>query len=111
MQENELKELFKQLFEVDIENSRYRTFELKKKFVKKLSKLKGKESYNTFKKILEILENKDLSNYKNLRYDLKKYKRVHVNTSYVILFYDDLAKKVFFVDYGFSPKFPPKKVE
>ena len=48
-------------------------------FKKALSKLKGKKLDNVLKKRDEILNCKDLNHYKNLRYDLKQYKRVHVN--------------------------------
>ena len=53
---------------------------------------------NLLNKIDEIIRIKDLDFYKNLKYDLKKYKRVHINNSYVILFFgnDDI---VYFVDY------------
>jgi len=58
-------------------------------FTKKLRKLKGKEFLNVDSKMSEILEISDLSHYKNLKNVLKKYKRVHVNNSYVILFFGD----------------------
>lgn len=66
---------------------------------KKLKKLKGQELNNLLNKIDEILEIKDLDFYKNLKYDLKKFKRVHVNNSYVILFFGDNTI-VYFVDYS-----------
>ena len=53
-------------------------------FKKALKKLKGKELQNILKKRNEIMDSKNLNYYKNLRYDLKKYKRVHVNDFYVI---------------------------
>ena len=46
----------------------------------------------------EILEINDLNFYKNLKHDLKKYKRVHVNNSYVILFFGE-GNIIYFVDY------------
>lgn len=104
MSNNELNILFTELFGIDIEESKFRKFAFKKKFIKILSKLKGKELYNTLSKVVEVLDSKDLSHYKNLKYDLKKYKRVHVNSSYVILFYDDKTKKVYFVDYSHHDK-------
>lgn len=99
MQKNNFSFLFSKLFGVDITSSLYRNFEYTKDFEKKLSKLKGKEAYNLLNKMLEILATPDVTRYKNLRHDLKKYRRVHVNGSYVILFYDDKNKKVYFVDY------------
>lgn len=67
-------------------------------FRKQLKKIKGKELQNILKKRDEILNCEDLVHYKNLTQDLKKYKRVHVNTSYVILFFGDDGT-VYFVDY------------
>jgi mRNA-degrading endonuclease RelE of RelBE toxin-antitoxin system len=80
-----------------------REFEFRKKFSKKISKLKGKEAKNLFNKIEEILYCEDINHYKNLRKDLKIYKRVHVNGSYVILFCD-INNVVHFVDYDHHDK-------
>ncbi len=68
-------------------------------FRKQLRKLKGRELQNILNKIDEILATKDLDHYKNLKYELKKYKRVHVNNSYVVLFFGDDGF-VYFVDYA-----------
>ena len=68
-------------------------------FQKNLRKLKGQDLFNVMKKIEEILICDDLNHYKNLKNDLKKYKRIHVNDSYVILFFGDDGK-VYFVDYN-----------
>jgi len=46
---------------------------------------------------------KNLNHYKNLRYDLKKYKRVYVNDSFVVLFFGDDGT-VSFVDYEHHDK-------
>jgi mRNA-degrading endonuclease RelE of RelBE toxin-antitoxin system len=67
-------------------------------FKKKLSKLKGQDLFNIMNKIEEILNCQDINHYKNLKYNLKKYKRVHVNNSYVILFFGE-DEIVYFVDY------------
>lgn len=67
-------------------------------FKKQLKKIKGKELQNILKKRDEILNSKDLDHYKNLSKDLKKYKRVHINNSYVILFFGDDGT-VYFIDY------------
>ena len=68
-------------------------------FKKRLEKLKGKELQNILKKRDEILSSKNLNHYKNLTQELKKYKRVHVNDSYVILFFGNDGT-VYFVDYA-----------
>lgn len=67
-------------------------------FEKNSKKLKGQELKNFLNKINEILIINCLDFYKNLKYDLKKYKRVHINNSYVILFFGD-DNIVYFVDY------------
>jgi len=68
-------------------------------FRKQLKKVKGKELQNILKKRDEILNSVSLDHYKNLTQDLKKYRRVHVNNSYVILFFGDDGV-VYFVDYA-----------
>lgn len=80
-----------------------REFEFSKEFDKKISKLKGKEAKNLFNKIEEILNCEDINHYKNLKHSLKSYKRVHVNTSFVILFQDQRGL-IFFVDYQHHDK-------
>jgi mRNA-degrading endonuclease RelE of RelBE toxin-antitoxin system len=67
-------------------------------FEKNTKKLKGQELNNFLNKFDEILTIDDLDFYKNLKHDLKKFKRVHVNNSYVILFFGD-DNIVHFVDY------------
>ena len=72
-------------------------------FKRKVSKLSGQNLFNVMKKIDEILTCGDINHYKNLKYDFKKYKRVHVNNSYVILFLGDDGR-VYFVDYEHHDK-------
>lgn len=67
-------------------------------FQKQLKKLKGQDLLNVMKKIEEILICKDINHFKNLKHDLKKFKRVHVNNSYVIIFFGN-DSTVYFVDY------------
>lgn len=68
-------------------------------FKKKIKLLKGKELVNLFSKIDEILSCEDINHYKNLKHDFKRFKRVHVNNSYIILFFDE-KNIVHFVDYA-----------
>lgn len=72
-------------------------------FKKQLNKLKGQELINLLKKIDEIITEENTNHYKNLRYDLSKYKRAHVNDSYVILFFDK-NNIIHFVDYQHHDK-------
>jgi len=70
------------------------------KILKKLLK-KDKVAYEAvMKKIVEILENDDIEHYKNLKYILKDMKRVHVRSSFVLVFsYDKEKNLVSFLDY------------
>ena len=72
-------------------------------FKKKVSKLKGQDLFNVMNKVDEVLTCLDINHYKNLKYDFKKYKRVHVNDSYVILFFGE-GGRVYFVDYEHHDK-------
>jgi mRNA-degrading endonuclease RelE of RelBE toxin-antitoxin system len=67
-------------------------------FAKTIRKLNGRELENVLKKIDEIAGS-DIDRYKNLSHDLKRYKRVHVNRSFVIIFEGD-DEQVTFVDYA-----------
>jgi mRNA-degrading endonuclease RelE of RelBE toxin-antitoxin system len=79
-------------------------------FTKALNKLKGKELQNLLKKRDEILNCQDLNHYKNLKYNLKRYKRIHVNDSYVVLFFGDDGI-VYFIDYEHHDKIYRKKYD
>ncbi len=68
-------------------------------FKKNVKKLKGQELQNILNKKEEILTCENITHYKNLSHDLKKFRRVHVNNSYVILFFGD-NDIVYFVDYA-----------
>ena len=67
-------------------------------FNKKIKKIRGQELINLSQKLKEILTIEHLNHYKNLRTPLQKFKRVHINNSYVILFFDE-QNIVYFVDY------------
>jgi len=75
-----------------------RNYKISVLFEKNTKKLKGKDLNNFLNKFDEILDIDNLDFYKNLKHDLKKYKRVHVNNSYVILFFGD-DEIVYFIDY------------
>ena len=64
-------------------------YELHPEFDKILSKLAKKDKVQfeaVLKKIDEIIQAKDTNHYKNLRAPLQMYKRVHVHSSFVLLF-------------------------
>ena len=77
------------------------TDELKVKISKLIKKDKKKvEIIN--KKIKEVVNSDDdsIGHYKNLRYDLKEFKRVHIDKHFVLTFKVDMVKKfILFVDF------------
>ena len=59
-----------------------------KLLIRKLSKKDRKRIVILNKKIKEVINNdhKAIDRYKNCKYDLKDYKRVHIDKSFVLLF-------------------------
>ncbi|MFH1239952.1 MAG: addiction module toxin RelE [Candidatus Diapherotrites archaeon] len=70
-----------------------------KRILKKLIK-KDKVRYEaTLKKIDEISSGKDIEHYKNLSYDMKEFKRVHILSHFVLIFkFDKKTGKIKFED-------------
>jgi len=76
----------------------FQTSEHLKKIMQKLSK-KDKSIYEQLiKKMDEIVNNLDIEHYKNLRYDMKDSKRVHVG-SFVLIFQYDKKNDMINFDY------------
>ncbi len=78
-----------------------REFEIKPQLQKKLQKLlkKDKILYEAIlTKIEEILVVQDVTHYKNLKNRLKEFKRVHVKSSFVLLFQHNADDSVSFFD-------------
>ena len=74
--------------------------ELKFKIIK-LAKKDRKRVEIINKKIKEVINSdlESIKHYKNLRYDMKEFKRVHIDSSFVLTFKIDLQNKfVLFVD-------------
>ncbi len=64
-------------------------FERSDKLIKILKKLfkKDKVRYEaTMKKIQEVIRSENLQHYKNLSYDLSDFKRVHIDSHFVLIF-------------------------
>ena len=64
-------------------------FELNKQLKKKIEKLKLKEPImysSLLKKIKQIVSSSDIHHYKNLKSPLQRFKRVHINRSFVLIF-------------------------
>ena len=79
-----------------------REFEIKPELDKKLVKLskKDKGSYEAImKKIQEVVDSPNVEHYKNLRYDMKDSKRVHIGHFVLVFNYDKSRDFVSFEDY------------
>ncbi len=81
-----------------------------KKTIKKLSE-KDKIAYKSLiKKIEEIVNEKQIEKYKNLKSPLNMFKRVHVNSSFILLFsYNKNNDEIIFYDYEHHDKIYKKK--
>ena len=70
-----------------------------KLILKKLAK-KDKSLFEQLdKKIKEIVNNSNIEHYKNLRHDLKDYKRVHIGHFVLVFQYDRTADIINFEDF------------
>ena len=69
------------------------------KILKKLFK-KDKNRYEaTLNKINEVVNSEDVNHYKNLSHDIKQFKRVHIDSHFVLVFkVDDRNKMIRFED-------------
>ena len=64
------------------------------RILKKLSK-KDKVRYEaTIRKIEEIITSENPHHYKNLQHDMKEFKRVHIDSHFVLIFKVDENRKV-----------------
>jgi YafQ family addiction module toxin component len=57
-----------------------------KKILKKLFKKDRVRYEATLKKINEVVNSKDPNHYKNLSYDMKEFKRVYIDSHFVLIF-------------------------
>ena len=70
-----------------------------RKILKKLSK-KNKQLYEqVLKKINEVVNSYNIESYKNLRHDLKEFKRVHAGHFVLVFKYGKSINKVSFEDF------------
>ena len=84
-----------------------REFEIKPRLYRKLVKLskKDKKTYNAvIKKINEIINSYNPEHYKNLRYDMKDSKRVHIGSFVLVFSYNKNKDFVSFEDYEHHDK-------
>lgn len=79
-----------------------RSYKTSKNFDRILAKLqkKDKQLYeNLLNKMNEILNNSDIEHYKNLRYDLKEFKRAHIGHFVLVFKFDKLNNVILFSDF------------
>ena len=78
---------------------RYKTSKHLDKILSKLQK-RDKQLYeNILNKINEVISNPDIEHYKNLKYDLKEYKRVQVGSFVLVFKYKKEEDLVYFDDF------------
>ena len=83
-----------------------------KLIIKKLVKKDRKKVGIINKKIKEIInsDKQSIQHYKNLRHDLKNYKRVHIEKSFVLVFKVDFSNNfILFVDFDHHDKIYKKR--
>jgi len=79
-----------------------RQYKTSKNFDRILGKLQKKDKQlfeSLIKKMNEVLNISDVEHYKNLRYSLKEFKRVHVGSFVLIFRYDKQNDIIFFSDF------------
>ncbi len=79
-----------------------RSYKTSKEFDRVLAKLyrKDKQLYeNLLNKMEEIRNSSDVEHYKNLKYDLKDYKRAHIGHFVLIFKFDKINDFILFVDF------------
>ena len=82
----------------------YENKPLFKKILKKLFK-KDKITYERImKKIQEIINSEDIEHYKNLRHDLKNFKRVQIGEKVLVFKYDKKNNLISFEDFDHHDK-------
>jgi len=83
-----------------------------KLIIRKLVKKDRKKAEIINKKIKEVIDSNKISinHYKNLRHDLKDFKRVHIDKSFVLIFKVDIQNNfILFVDFDHHDKIYKKK--
>lgn len=84
-----------------------REFEIKTELMKTLQKIskKDKQTYEKImNKIQEVIYSPNINHYKNLRYDMKDSKRVHIGHFVLVFSYDERDDFVCFEDYDHHDK-------
>jgi len=83
-------------------------FEIEEKLhqlIKKLFKKDKKKYEIIWKKITEVINNSNIEHYKNLKFPMNGFKRVHIDKSFVLIFkYDKANDKIRFHDLNHHDK-------
>ena len=83
-------------------------FEIEKKFhqiLKKLFKRDKKRYEIVWKKINEIINSSNIEHYKNLKFPMNEFKRVHIDRNFVLVFkYNKMNNKIKFYDLNHHDK-------
>lgn len=82
-------------------------FEIEEKFHKILKKLFKKDRHlyeRVWRKIEEIVNSYNVDNYKNLRHDLKNFKRVQIGEKVLIFKFDKMNNLILFLDFDHHDK-------
>ncbi len=89
-----------------------RSYKTSKNFDRILIKLqkKDKQLYeNLLNKMNEVLNSIDIEHYKNLKYNMKDFKRVHIGHFVLVFKYDKLNDFIFFDDFDHHDNIYKKK--
>jgi len=88
-------------------------FDVEEKLHQILKKLfkKDKKKYEiVWKKINEIINSSNIEHYKNLKFPMNGFKRVHIDKSFILVFkYDKTNNKIKFYDLDHLIKFTNKE--
>ena len=79
------------------------------KILKRLFKKDVQTHERVIKKIEEIINSNSIEHYKNLRHDLKNFKRIHIKESVLIFSFDKTKNLLIFEDFDHHDKIYLKK--
>lgn len=85
-----------------------------KSIIEKLAKRDKKRTEIINKKIKQIInsDSTSIQHYKNLKHDLKEFKAVHIDSSFVLVFRVDIAKNfILFIDFDHHDKIYKKRYD
>lgn len=89
----------------------YKTSKELDRILDKLQKRDKKLYENVLGKIEEVFTNANVEHYKNLRYTLKEFKRVHVGNFVLVFKYDKQNDIIYFTDFDHHDNIYKKKYE